>query len=161
MASPTREITITQTILAAPAQAYAAFTRAEGWCAWCCEQAKSDARVGGKLHIYTEGYNAYGEFTELEPDRTVAFTWNGDGEPPTRIRVLLDGHEHSTVVTFQVIGLGPEQDWAGIADFLERTWGRVLNNLKAVLETGPGICGERDPESTAIASPAAERRSTR
>jgi len=133
--SQTQEITITRTILASPARVYAAFTRADGWCAWCCEQAESDAHVGGKLHIYTEGYNAYGEFTELEQDKTVAFTWDGDQEPPTLIRVSLDKQDGGTIVTFQVTGLCSEQEWAGIADTLERIWGRVLNNLKAVLET--------------------------
>jgi uncharacterized protein YndB with AHSA1/START domain len=132
-----QEITLTRTILASPSRVYAAFTRAEGWCAWCCEQAEVDPHVGGKLHIYTEGYNAYGEFTVLEQDRTVAFTWDGDGEPPTLIHVLLDEQEDSTMVTFRVIGLGSEQDWAGFAGTLERIWGRVLDNLKAVLEARP------------------------
>jgi len=137
MVSQSQEITITRTIRALPARIYAAFTRAEGWCEWCCEKAEADAHVGGRLHIYTEGYNAYGEFTELEQDRTVALTWNGDGEPPMLIRVLLEGRDERTMMTFKVIGLGSEQDWAAIADFLERTWGRVLDNLKAVLETKP------------------------
>ena len=135
MSPQTHEIMISRTILASPARVYAAFTRADGWCAWCCEQAESDAHVGGKLTIYTEGYNAYGEFTELEQDRTVAFTWDGDQEPPTLVRVSLDGQDDGVVMTFQVTGLSSEQEWAGSADTLERIWGRVLNNLKAVLET--------------------------
>jgi uncharacterized protein YndB with AHSA1/START domain len=137
MVPPTRAIIITRTILTSPSRVYAAFTRAEGWCEWCCEKAESDAHIGGKLYIYTEGYNAYGEFTELEQDRTVAFTWNGDREPPALIHVSLNGRDHSTVLTFQVTGLGSEQDWTGIADSLECIWGRVLNNLRAVLETKP------------------------
>lgn len=137
MAAKTREIVITRTISAPPARVYAALTRAEGWCAWCCERAECDARVGGKLHVYTEGYNAYGEFTELEEDRSAAFTWDGDGEPPTLIRVSLDGDAKSTIMTFKVTGLCSEQEWAGFADTLERIWARVLNNLKEVLETKP------------------------
>jgi uncharacterized protein YndB with AHSA1/START domain len=129
-----QQIRLTRRIRTPPARVYAAFTTAAGWCAWCCETAESEARVGGALHIYTEGYNAYGEFTALEEDQTVAFTWDGDGEPPTRIDVSLDGEDGSTRVTFKVTGLGSQQDWAGIADFLERTWGRALDNLKAVLE---------------------------
>jgi uncharacterized protein YndB with AHSA1/START domain len=135
MTPEAQEIVISRTILAPPARVYAAFTRAEGWCAWCCERAECDARVGGRLHIYTDGYNAYGEFTELEQDRTVAFTWDGDQEPPTLVRVSLDGQDDGVVMTFQVTGLSSEQEWAGSADTLERIWGRVLNNLKAVLET--------------------------
>ncbi|MBN1135598.1 MAG: SRPBCC domain-containing protein [Anaerolineae bacterium] len=142
MTSQAREIVISRTILTSPARVYAAFTCAEGWCGWCCERAECDARVGGKLHIYTEGYNAYGEFRELEQDRSVAFTWDGDGEPPTLIHVSLDGDNDSTVMTFQVTGLCSEQEWAGLADSLERTWTRVLNNLKAVLETESRSCTE-------------------
>lgn len=133
----TQEITLTQDILAPPSRVYDAFTRAAGWCGWCCEEAETDAHVGGELHIYTEGYNAYGVFTVLEQDRVVAFTWDGDGEPPTLIYVLLDEQDEGTKVTFTVTGLGTEQDWANIADFLERTWGRALGNLKAVLEADP------------------------
>ena len=134
MTAQTQEITIIKTILASPARVYTAFTTADGWCEWCCEKAESDVNVGGKLHIYTEGYNAYGEFKVLEQDRIIEFTWNGDGEPPTLIYVLLEGLDNSTVLTFRVTGLGLEQDWTNIAESLERIWGRVLNNLKIVLE---------------------------
>jgi uncharacterized protein YndB with AHSA1/START domain len=136
MTAWTQQITLTRTIMASPSQLYVAFTTAAGWCAWCCEEAEADARVGGRLHVYTEGYNAYGEFTVLEPGRAVSFTWDGDGEPPTLIEVSLDRQDDTTSVTFGVKGLGSEQEWADIADFLERTWGRALDNLKAVLEAG-------------------------
>ena len=134
MAEKTQEITLTRTILASPSRVYDAFTQAVGWCEWCCETAETDPQVGGKLHIYTEGYNAYGEFTELEQDRTVAFTWDGDGEPPTLIQVSIEEQDEGTVVTFQVTVLDAKQDREGFVDFLERTWGRALDNLKAVLE---------------------------
>lgn len=134
MTPQTQELIIIRTILASPAQVYAAFTHAEGWCEWCCERAESDPKVGGKLHIYTEGYNAYGKFTGLEQDKTIAFTWDGDGEPPMLVQVLLDGHDQTTDMTFKVTILGSEADWPGFAANLERIWGRVLNNLNAVLE---------------------------
>jgi len=134
MATQTQEITIIKTILASPTRVYTAFTTAKSWCEWCCEKAESDAYVGGRLHIYTEGYNAYGEFKVLEQDRIIAFTWNGDGEPPTLIHVSLERLENGTVVTFKVTGLGSEQDWTNFAESLERIWERVLNNLKTVLE---------------------------
>jgi uncharacterized protein YndB with AHSA1/START domain len=137
MAPQPQEIAITRTISTSPAQVYAAFTEAEGWCAWCCEQAESDARVGGKLHIYTDGYNAYGKFTEVEQDRTVAFTWDGDQEPPTLIHISLYRQDDNTVMTFKVTGLCSEQEWPAFAATLESIWGRVLNNLKAVLEAAP------------------------
>ena len=130
----TQEITLTRTIHASPAGVYAAFTSAAGWCAWRCETAEADPQVGGRLHIYTEGYNAYGEFTAVKESKIVAFTWDGDEEPPTRIHVSLEGDDSSTSTTFRVTGLCSEQEWASLADFLEHTWGRALDNLKAVLE---------------------------
>lgn len=134
MNAQTQEITLTRTVVASPSQVYAAFTSAAGWCEWCCETAEIDAQVGGKLHIYTEGYNAYGEFTELEQDRIVEFTWDGDKEPPTLIHVSIDEQDNGTTVEFKVTGPGSQPDWASFADFLDRTWGRALDNLKAVLE---------------------------
>ena len=135
MSDQNREITITRTILVPPARVYAAFTTADGWCAWCCEKAEADASIGGKLHIYTEGYNAYGEYRVLEQDGMVTFTWDGDGEPPTLIQVLLERLEAGTRLTFKVKGLGSTQDWDHFAGTIEGIWGRVLNNLKNVLET--------------------------
>jgi uncharacterized protein YndB with AHSA1/START domain len=137
MSTRPQEITLTCTILTSPSQVYDAFTRPESWREWCCEKAETDPRVGGKLHIYTEGYNAYGEFTLLEQDQIIVFTWDGDGEPPTLIHISLNKQGDSTNMTFKVTGLCSKQDWAGFADFLERTWGRALNNLKTVLETKP------------------------
>lgn len=134
MAHKTQEMKLTRTIRAKPHSVFAAFTSAAGWCEWCAEKAEADARVGGKLHIYTEGYHAYGEFTELEPDCTAAFTWNGDKEPPTLVQVRLAPVADATLLTFKVTGLYPEPDWAGFAPELERIWERVLNNLKNVLE---------------------------
>jgi len=129
-----QQITLSRTIHASPIQVYAAFTTAEGWVSWCSETAEAEAVLGGKLHIYTQGYNAYGEFTQLEPDKAVAFTFNGDGEPPTLITVLIHPQEGSCAMTFTVSGDWSEQDHPGFNAFLERTWGRVLDNLKAVLE---------------------------
>jgi uncharacterized protein YndB with AHSA1/START domain len=134
MSASPQEITLTQAIAAPPSEVYAAFTRDVGWLEWCCEKAEIDARAGGKLHIYTEGYHAYGEFRALEQDRTVEFTWDGDGEPPTLIRVRLDRLAEGTHLTFTVVGTGSQDDWAGIVEFLERVWGHALDNLRAVLE---------------------------
>lgn len=138
MATLEQEITLIRTILVPPSQAYAAFSTAEGWCAWCCETAEVDARVGGRYHIFTQGYHARGEFTHLEPERTLAFTWDGDKEPPMVVRVELTGQGQGTLLAFTVTVLGSLDAWPGFLDFLGRTWGRVLDNLKAVLEREEG-----------------------
>lgn len=135
MTSQAHEITVTRKIFASPAPIYAAFTSAQGWCAWCCETAEADARVGGKYHIYTDGYNAYGEFTQLEPDKVVALTWDGDREPPMQVRVLLDEQGNATNLTFKVEVLGSHPDMTSFVAFLEHIWGHALDNLKDVLET--------------------------
>ena len=138
-----QELTFILTIHASPAQVYAAFTTACGWVSWCCETAEAEPVLGGKLHIYTQGYNAYGEFTRLEQDRAVAFTFNGDAEPPALITVLIEKQGEGCGMTFTVSGDWSEQDHPGFNAFLERTWGRVLDNLKAVLESKSGTQGEK------------------
>ena len=107
-----QELSIVQTIEAKPAAVYAAFTTEAGWLAWCCEEAEVDARPGGTLHILTEGYNAYGAFKALDPDHLVSFTWDGDGEPPTFIRVQLKAVENGTRVSFRgKRGMGSPSSW--------------------------------------------------
>ena len=129
-----KEMELFLDIKASPQRVFNAFTTAEGWCEWCCEEAACNATVGGKLHIYTDGYNAYGEFQKVEPARFISFTWDGDGEPLVLIAVGIEQVKDASQLTFKVIGLCSDQEWLGIVDFLERTWGRVLNNLKSVLE---------------------------
>ncbi len=41
------------------------------------------------------------------------------------------------MMAFKVTLLGPAQDSSDFIEFLKRTWGRALNNLKAVLEMYP------------------------
>jgi uncharacterized protein YndB with AHSA1/START domain len=134
MANQAQQFTITRMIRAAPSRVYAVFTRADGWRTWFCDDAVVDATIGGKLYIYAEGYNAYGEFMLLEQNKTLTFTWEGDEDPAVRIHILLNEQDGGTLLTFTVMGLGSEQEWTGIAGFLERTWGRALTGLKAVLE---------------------------
>lgn len=129
-----QEVTLTRIIQAHPAQVWAAFTSAEGWRAWCCEQAECDGRVGGKFHIFTNGYNACGEFTDMEPDRKVTFTWYGDGEPAMLNQVALEAQAEHTRLEFKVTVVQPTPDLLAFLTFLERTWGHALDNLKRVLE---------------------------
>ncbi|RPH55233.1 MAG: hypothetical protein EHM81_15015 [Chloroflexi bacterium] len=144
MSSETQEIILTRIICAPAALLYAAFTTAEDWCAWCCEKAEVDARLGGKLHIHTDGYNAYGEFKVLEENQAIAFTWDGDKEPPTRIHISFAQQGAHTTLTFKVVAMdfegwtGPEGPWTGFMEFLEHVWGRALDNLKTILEAKPG-----------------------
>jgi uncharacterized protein YndB with AHSA1/START domain len=136
MTSQTQSFTLSNSIDVAPSLVYRAFTDAEAWCEWCVEEAQVDPRPGGKLHIYTEGYHAYGEFKELEPDKIVEFTWDGDNEPPTIIRVSLVEGDGNTNINFQVTILDSEENQSDFADELEKIWARALRNLKTVLETG-------------------------
>jgi uncharacterized protein YndB with AHSA1/START domain len=129
-------ITLNRVIHAPATSVFASFTRAEGWCAWCCQIAECDGRVGGKFHICTDGYNACGEFTQLEEDRSITFTFNGDKEPPTEIHIQLDGQDGRTNLLFQITVLGSAPDVDSFMTFLEGIWGHVLDNLKTVLEKG-------------------------
>ena len=72
--------------------------------------------------------------TQLEEDRGITFTFNGDKEPPTEITIRLDGQDGATNLLFQVTLLDSIEDVDSFMTFLEGIWGHVLDNLKAVLE---------------------------
>ena len=88
--------TLTRTINAPPSEVYYAFTAAAAWRQWCEADAQTDPRPGGRLYVYTPGYAAVGEFTALEQDKSVAFSWDGQREPPTQVHIALQAQGGGT-----------------------------------------------------------------
>lgn len=130
---------LTRMIHVPPAEVYYAFTQATAWEQWCCDLAHVELQPGGHLYLCTEGYCACGVYTALEENRRVAFTWHGVDEPSTLVEVTLEAHGDGTQMTFAVTNQGTAEAWAEKADVFEKLWGRALENLQAVLETGFGI----------------------
>ena len=134
MAPVNQSIELHQVFCVSPAGVFNAFTSAAAWRRWCCDEAQVDPHVGGQLVVRTPGYEARGEFTAWEPERHLAFTWRGTGEPPTQVDVTLDFRDGATQMVFRVTNLGDEQAWARTAHLFQNAWGRALANLKSVLE---------------------------
>jgi uncharacterized protein YndB with AHSA1/START domain len=133
------DLVFTQMIQVSPAEVYYAFTQAAAWEQWCCDLAHVDPHPGEHLYIITEGYCACGVYTALEENQRVAFTWHGVDEPPTLVEVALETSDNGTQMTFTVTNQGTAEAWTEKASVVEKSWGRALENLQVVLETGSGI----------------------
>lgn len=131
----TFEITV-----AAPASAvYRAFTNQSAVTTWLCSTAQVTAQEGGVIFLQWSrpNYYAVGEFTRLKPDRRIAFTWHGRGEPaPTRVKVKLAEQDDGTRVTLAHKKLGSGAKWENVRRQVHEGWTFGLANLKQVLETG-------------------------
>jgi len=127
-------IELHQVLNVLPGGVFNAFASAAAWCRWCCDEAQVDPRLGGQLVVRIPGYEARGEFTAWVPERHLAFTWHGTGEPPTQVDITLDFWDGATQMLFRVTNLGDEGAWANTAHVFSSAWGRTLANLKSVLE---------------------------
>jgi uncharacterized protein YndB with AHSA1/START domain len=130
-----------------PAEVYRLFTRASLLRIWLCDAAQADARKGGRVYIYwNEGYWVTGEFTALDPNRKVAFTWQGKTDPgPSRVTIALKEKDGGTALTLTHSGLGAGKAWANFRAEVEHDWPNALDNLQSVLETGEDLRIVRRP----------------
>ncbi len=134
-------------VSATPAETYRAFTRSVALREWLCDGATTDARVGGRAYFWwNSGFYASGAFTDLEPERLVAFTWQGKGEPAeTRIEVRLGATGDGTTVTLVHAGLGDGPEWDRMRREATEGWQEGMENLQSVLETGQDLRFTRRP----------------
>lgn len=124
-----------------PSQVYQAFTNATLLKEWCCDVATVDPKPGGRFYMaWNEGFYTSGEYTALEKDKSLAFTWFGRTDPArTKIDVTLLESEDGTQVTLvhNDIGTGPE--WEATVQEFNTGWENSLKNLVSVLETGEDL----------------------
>lgn len=141
MPAEPRPLTFTQTVNVPPAEVYQAFTNRTALREWLADGAVSTPRQGGNLYLWwDDGYYASGEYTDLQRDRHVAFTWYGRGEPlPTQVSVTLEPDGEGTHVTLSHDGLTTADVWDGPAQAIAEGWHRGLENLRSVLETGDDL----------------------
>jgi uncharacterized protein YndB with AHSA1/START domain len=143
----TQTLEFTCTVGAAPAQVYRAWTRAVALREWLCDAAIADARPGGRVYFgWNSGYWAAGEYTALEPDARVAFTWQGKGEPgPTQIEVTVQAAGDGAAITLVHRGLGEGPAWDAMRAEAAAGWQGGMENLASVLETGLDLRFTRRP----------------
>ncbi len=143
----TQTLKFTRAINAPPAEVFRAFTHPTALRDWLCNAAQTDARKGGRLYLWwDDGYYADGVFTEFEPGKKLAFSWDGMGEPGTmRLQIAFAAKNGGTVVTVKHGDLGTGSKWADTRRAFERAWPMSLENLQSVLETGVDLRYARLP----------------
>lgn len=131
-------LTFNESIHASPASLYFAMTDQTALGQWICNSAHLHKRVGGSfLFAWNNGYYASGEFTTLEPDKCVALTWYGKGEPAqTQLEITLTAQGDTTLVQMQHSGLGSGDGWDSLRQSVEKGWPSSLQALKFLVETG-------------------------
>jgi uncharacterized protein YndB with AHSA1/START domain len=155
MATKNRAIKFAQTVNAPPAQVYRAFTNAMVLRRWFCDVAQTDARKDGRVYVWwSNGYCATGEFTMLTPEKKIAFTWRGRGEPAaTRVQITLAAKGEQTALVLTHTDLGTGKIWDATAKNIARGWQTGLENLQHLLETGQDLRLVRRPMLGINASP--------
>ena len=130
-----------QHVRATPSEVFRAFIHARSLREWFSQEAFVSPREGGHIWLgwSDDGYAA-GEFTELEPDRRIAFTWAGkDVDRPSSVRISLDPAAEGTVVTVEHGGLDGvsadmleqlDQRWVDGLENLASVWGMTGNDLR-------------------------------
>lgn len=130
-----------QVVDAQPAQVYRAFTNSSALREWLCDAALADPRPGGRFYVWwNTDYYASGEYTSLEPDAKVAFTWHGRNEPGTTwVQVVIEPDGEGSRLALSHAGMGAEGNWPKIVQEFEKGWNTGLENLKSVLEIGQDL----------------------
>ncbi len=126
-------------VVAAPATAvYYALTNQTALQQWLCANAQVDVRVGGRVYFYwQQGYYTAGEFTALEPNQKVAYTWHGRKEPAqSQVDITLTAENGHTTVHLTHTGVGSDEAWGETPAQLKLGWESSLANLQSVLEKG-------------------------
>lgn len=129
--------------IAAPARTvWQRLTTSEGMAAWWADEARVDARVGGRVVLVSEDdegnpQEERGIFHELVPTRKVEIMWDTGSKSRTRgsrvqFAVARDGDE--TRVSVVHSGLNPDIDDEE-RDRLDVTWRRALQALRDSLES--------------------------
>ena len=137
----TQILKYTQALQSSPHQVYQAFTNSTALREWFCDIATTNPKIGG--HFYTawnSGFYACGEFTSLEPDHRIEFTFFGRSYPnTTHVKVTLEEKGSQTIVTLEHAGFGTNVAWEKIIPEIKKGWESSLENLASILQTGQDI----------------------
>ena len=120
---------------------WTALTTADGLMSWWADDARVDARPGGRVVVFTEGDDGEpmeerGILHELRPTRKIEIAWDSNSPALTRGTRLLfqlarDGEE--TRVSLVHSGRGVLEDEEA-RDTLDKDWRRALRSLRDSLE---------------------------
>lgn len=143
----TQTLRFEQAVKAPPAEVYRAFTVGTALREWMSDVATTNPHPGGRLYLaWNAGFYACGEFTALQPDQEIGFTWFGRGEPgPSQVKVLLTPAGGGTQVNLAHSDVGTGEAWSKTCEEIINGWKTSLENLASVLETGEDLRFIRRP----------------
>lgn len=122
---------------------YRSFTSATSLREWLCDISTTDPTEGGRIYLaWNRGYFASGHFTDLIPNKKVAFTWIGKGEPDwTQVEVTISPQEEGEGFTVELRHneIGKDAEWVEARKEINKGWKMGLENLKATLEDGQDL----------------------
>jgi uncharacterized protein YndB with AHSA1/START domain len=127
------------TVSASPQWVYAAFTQPALLNQWLSDSNRVNAHVGGSfLLTWNSGYFAVGEYTALEPNQRIAFTWQGRGDSTlTNVDVQIEPAENdASLVTLTHNDLPEATTWTNQQREIIEGWEDALERLKHLLEVG-------------------------
>lgn len=140
MNGPNASLVLHKSIDVPPEEVYPAFTSALSLMEWLADDARVDARPGGRLYLFwSSGHHVIGEYVEVEPDRRIALRWHGRDHPgPTAVEVLLEPERGGagTSITLTHSGFGADERWQEPRRAIRARWTDALDNLASVLEEG-------------------------
>lgn len=133
------------------AQAWQAWTTAEGITGFFAPEAVIEPRVGGAFHIHMDPGAPAGakgaddmRFMALQPMKMLSFDWNAPPSLPEaraqRSFVVVRFHpltDTTTRVTLHHTGWGDGGEWDKAYAYFDKAWAGVLGNLQKRFETGP------------------------
>jgi uncharacterized protein YndB with AHSA1/START domain len=144
---PAQSFRFEQLVKASPTQVYKAFTNATALREWICDVSTVDPHPGGRFYLaWNRGYYACGEYTSLDAEKRIAFTWCGRNEPGvSNVEVTLAAEGGNTKVNLVHTLPESSQAWDTVVKELEAGWKSSLENLASVLETGIDLRITRRP----------------
>jgi uncharacterized protein YndB with AHSA1/START domain len=140
----TQEGTLTarRTVGANSTEVFRAFTNTGALRDWLCNGGQVEPRKGGRVYLWwNNGYYTSGVFTEVKHGETLAFTWQGPGEPASEVRVSLTSRDEGTDVEVTHDGITSSE----MAERARRLWEEGLENLQSLVETGDDLRFTRRP----------------
>lgn len=121
----TETLTFERYIQVPPAAVYYALTNSTALGEWLADEARADARPGGRLYLWSnEGITLNDKFVTLERDQRVVFTWMTSSV----VEIILTAQNSGT--RLQLRHENYESQWG------QAPWADSLENLQSVLETG-------------------------
>lgn len=138
MSPQTQTFKFEKLVKARPQIVFEAFTNATSLREWFCDVATVDPKPGGRIYLaWNSGYYAAGEYTDIQKNERVVFTWDGRGEPAaTRVEVQLKSQGTATQIHLEHQEVGTGQEWDSTIAEIKKGWASSLDNLVSVLETG-------------------------